>query len=504
MYSSKHSFFLSGHTHHPQAHIKLKPGSKLLDRFKIIRDIGHGRFGIVYHANDSALNEDVALKIIDSGHNQQSLNKIQLQNEIKNNKNILNFEHIIKVHDLHSINIDGTSMIILSMEYGDGGTYRDFLSETTNNHTKRHDMGIEYFLQGCQGVACAHDAGIIHLDLKPENLIFKNQILKVTDFGGAIHLNKISDSNKKLSSHPSEVGTPEYMSPERFIASGIDNLSPQSDIYSLGIILYELFHPNYKPPFTGTYSHIKNIHTKSISPDFSKIEGGYRHIIEKCLLRDPAKRYPTAYDLIEDISRLNNTNIGNPPRGNMAINMDSIFHEASTAFSLQKYDKATHILEQITEIDPHNKKAADLQSQINRRYNLAEECYREIQESIKSENKNLSDLGGMLLDAVKIYPDHPSGFLVQTKLAGLAKKYKQYVKESIEAIQQREWDLALILLKKAYAICADSSHIKHKIDILYQIKEMRAEIDEKISIGQFETALRIAKLIDFNAKKLLN
>ena len=110
----------------------------------------------------------------------------------------------------------------------------------------------------------------------------------------------------------------------------------------------------------------------------------------------------------------------------------------------------------------------------------------------------------MLLDAVKIYPDHPSGFLVQTKLAGLAKKYKQYVKESIEAIQQREWDLALILLKKAYAICADSSHIKHKIDILYQIKEMRAEIDEKISIGQFETALRIAKLIDFNAKKLLN
>ena len=221
-------------------------------------------------------------------------------------------------------------------------------------------------------------------------------------------------------------------------------------------------------------------------------------------MRDPAKRYPTAYDLIEDIGRLNNTNNGNSPQVNMAISIDSLFYEASTAFSLQQYEKASHILEQITEIDPHNKKAADLQSQISRRYNLAEECYCEIQESMKSEIKNLSDLGEMLLDAVSIYPDHPSGFLAQTKLAGLSKKYKQYIRESIEAIQQREWDLALILLKKAYAICADSSHIKHKIDILYQIKEMRAEVDEKIAIGEFESALRIAKLIDFNAKKLLN
>ncbi|HMX61466.1 MAG TPA: molecular chaperone DnaK, partial [Candidatus Sumerlaeota bacterium] len=221
-------------------------GSILVDpRFTIIEEINRGSMGIIFKAKDKTLDEVVALKILNDYLTADPAAVERFKREARAAKK-LSHPYIVRIHDMFET---GTKRFI-SMEYIEGTDLKRMLSERT---ALNDDQLVYYFLQICDALAYAHKLNIIHRDIKPANImITKQNNVKVTDFGIAKML-KSDDSTK---SGTAVIGTPLYMAPEQITGEGVD---PRSDIYSLGIMMYELVSGH--PPFYLGNIEYHHIHT---------------------------------------------------------------------------------------------------------------------------------------------------------------------------------------------------------------------------------------------------
>ena len=263
---------------------------KMISHYKIIEKLGEGGMGVVYKAEDTKLKRTVALKFLPLHLTTDETDKKRFLHEAQS-ASAINHPNVCVIHDIQEH--DDQQFIV--MEYVDGVTLRQKVQE---RQLELNEV-IDYALQIAEALKAAHEEGIIHRDIKSENIMVtaKNQI-KVMDFG----LAKLKGS-AKLTQKTSTLGTVAYMSPEQIQGQEID---ARSDIFSFGVVLYELMTSHL--PFQGeyeaalSYAILNNqpVPVRSIRPEVSP---ALEKIIDRCLEKDRIKRYQQADEIISDLHK---------------------------------------------------------------------------------------------------------------------------------------------------------------------------------------------------------
>jgi len=264
-------------------------------RYIIDQKIAAGSCADIYLAEDRQINRKVVLKIFADTDNLDLF-----KNEARFQDRLSDSDYAVRVYDFHKAICGAAELFLIATEYADGGSFRSWLNNNKDNYDNRLNEGLALFKQICQAVDAVHRANILHLDIKPGNFVFADGRLKVIDFGTAAFIHTFGDTIKMPDWQNFIPATAEYMSPELFTVSFADDLTVACDIYSLGIILFEIVHPDGRPPFTGSPQRVCSLHVNSgIGPEhLSRIDEKYRPVIRRCLQRDPQQRFASVSDLL--------------------------------------------------------------------------------------------------------------------------------------------------------------------------------------------------------------
>jgi len=277
-------------------------GKKLGERYMIQDHLGTGGFGAVYAAFDEVTNQKTALKIVvvpnDTEQSQHAAE--QVLQEYKLRQKINDFTHVIKCDDPRACDLNGLSLILLPMELAPDGSFRRWLQANPDKN-KRRAKAMAFFRQACLGVKAIHNAEQAHLDLKPENILIKDGRAKITDFGIGRFASLAAECDPEQLVRAG-MGTPRYMSPEQFEAARQQDVGASSDIYSLGVILFEILDGN--PPFDGSRSELQRRH-QTVTPSTLKgTAAPWARVVERCLAKAPDQRYDSVEALISDLDRV--------------------------------------------------------------------------------------------------------------------------------------------------------------------------------------------------------
>ena len=252
------------------------PGTILGERYRIIGLVGRGGMGEVYRADDLKLGQPVALKFLPQKLASEPACIERFYAEVRHARGV-SHPNVCRVYDVGEI--EGRHF--LSMEYVDG---EDLASLLRRIGRLPPDKAIEIARELCAGLAAAHDKGVLHRDLKPGNVMIDGRgRAKITDFGLAVGV----DDDKG----GAEVsGTPAYMAPEQLAGKGA---SVQSDIYALGLVLYELF-TGRKAFEAATLAEWRRKHAEEQPTSPSTVTPGFDPVVERvilrCLEKDPKAR----------------------------------------------------------------------------------------------------------------------------------------------------------------------------------------------------------------------
>lgn len=262
---------------------------KTILHYKIMEELGRGGMGVVYKAEDTKLGRFVALKFLPQHLTASQIEKARFLQEAKAAA-VLNHPNVCVIHEIQ----DQAEQPFIVMEYVEGQTLRGI------NFGKRIDDAIGYALQIAEALQEAHSKGVVHRDIKSENIMVnsKGQI-KVMDFG----LAKLKGS-AKLTQSSSTVGTVAYMSPEQLQGQEVD---ARSDIFSLGIVLYEML--TGQLPFGGDYDaaviySIMNEEPKPLQSRLPDAPSALLHILDRMMEKEPEDRYQTMSEILAELRRL--------------------------------------------------------------------------------------------------------------------------------------------------------------------------------------------------------
>ena len=268
---------------------RLKPGTVIADRYRIVEVAGEGGVGVVYRAVQIHMNKTVALKMLRNDDTTDAATFKRFQQEAKAASS-LNHPNIIQIHDFGVLDGDQAYMVM------------DFLEGRSLQLVIRERMSLErfghIFLQACDALEHAHQQGVIHRDLKPSNLLLINKdddkdFLVIVDFGLVKLLTQEED--QKLTTTGEVVGSPLYMSPEQCRALDVDG---RSDIYSIGCVMYQAL--TGFPPFLGgnpmdtMYQHMtKEPAALNDANKNTNVPEAVEHLVLKCMAKSPGLRYQT-------------------------------------------------------------------------------------------------------------------------------------------------------------------------------------------------------------------
>lgn len=265
-------------------------GKKLEGRYEITEQIGTGGMADVYKATDIVDNKLVAVKILkkEFAENEEFLRRFR--NESKAIA-LLSHPNIVKVYDVSF----SDKLQFIVMEYIDGITLKEYIE---NEEVLTWKDSVHFIIQILRALQHAHDRGIVHRDIKPQNImLFTDGTIKVMDFGIA----KFAREDERTTDQA--IGTVHYISPEQ--ARG-DDTDEKSDIYSVGVMLYEML-TGKKPfdtdnPISVAVMHMQNTaeRPRSVNPN---IPAGLEEIILRAMEKDAEDRYQTAADMIRDIEK---------------------------------------------------------------------------------------------------------------------------------------------------------------------------------------------------------
>jgi hypothetical protein len=275
-------------------------GTILHDRWRILSELGRGGMGEVYLAEHMRLGRKEAVKILKPSLAGDTQFVARFRREARA-VNRLRHPNIIAVYDFGQLP-DGR--FYLSMEYADGISVYKLLKDEEHVAVPR---ALNILGQLAYAVHHAHSRGVLHRDLKPDNLILlpEDDVLKVLDFGIAKIVSLDNVESVALSTGNQVWGSPRYMAPERVRGHGKD---PRSDLYSIGCIAFELILG--APPFVGTSDEIIRGHLQETVEPPSKwrpsldIPRELDALILRCLEKDPASRYQTAAELYAALTRI--------------------------------------------------------------------------------------------------------------------------------------------------------------------------------------------------------
>jgi len=259
-----------------------------ISHYTVLEKLGEGGMGVVYKATDTTLDRPVALKFLPPEISAGEQEKARFLQEAKSAA-ALNHPNICTIHGIEEH--QGKHFIV--MEYVDG----QMLSE--KRHSISFKQAIDIGIQIADGLAAAHEKGIVHRDIKPENIMIrKDGLVQIMDFGLA-KLRGVS----RLTREGSTVGTAGYMSPEQIQGQEVDH---RSDIFSLGVLLYELFTGH--PPFKGVHEtaityEIVNVDAQPMSAVVPALDPALDAIVLECLAKEPAERYQAVAEVSKELRR---------------------------------------------------------------------------------------------------------------------------------------------------------------------------------------------------------
>lgn len=256
---------------------------KKLGRYEIVRELGKGAMGVVYEGRDPNIGRRVAIKTARADVMEGSPVADEMMTRFLREAQaagVLNHPNIITIYDA-DIEDD---IAYIAMEFVEGGNLKDLMASPL-----RHDAArsVEIAAVLCEALACAHEHGIVHRDMKPANIMMPDGgAPKIADFGIA----HVSDST--LTQEGAMIGTPHYMSPEQFMGQKIDG---RSDLFSVGVILYEMI--TCERPFGGealstVMHHVIKTHPSppdELNYNVSPVLG---QVVMKAIAKRPAERYP--------------------------------------------------------------------------------------------------------------------------------------------------------------------------------------------------------------------
>ncbi|HTN81315.1 MAG TPA: Stk1 family PASTA domain-containing Ser/Thr kinase [Acidimicrobiales bacterium] len=335
-------------------------------RYELQRRVGRGGMADVFLARDQLLDRPVALKVLFPEFAQDPAFVERFRREAQAAAN-LNHPNIVSVYDWGEA--AGTYYIV--MEYIDGRSLADVLR---TEGRIRPDRAIDATVAVALALASAHTSGVIHRDIKPANiLITRDGQVKVADFGIARALNTAHEQD--LTQAGSVMGTASYFSPEQ--AQG-HQLDPRSDLYSLGVVLYEML--TGKPPFTGENPvsiAYKQVHERPVPPSqiVPTTPPGLEGITLQLLAKDPADRYANCGDLITDLRRVR---AGKPPLGATAARGTTAENEVTAAEAATAAAVAAGAGQATQNVDPTAYQPTRVEPAVPRTQNVPVTEYEEV------------------------------------------------------------------------------------------------------------------------------
>lgn len=261
----------------------------IIQQYEILEQIGEGGMGVVYKARDTKLDRFVALKFLTKNVGSSETDRQRFMQEAKAAAT-LNHPNICTIYDV----AEHEGQLFIAMEYIDGETLRD----RKNNISLK--QSIEIGIQISEGLAAAHEKGIVHRDIKPENVMMrKDGLVQIMDFGLA-KLQGVS----RLTREGNTVGTMGYMSPEQVQGFNVDH---RTDIFSFGVLLYELI--SGQSPFKGLHEtaiiyEIVNVDPEPVSIVKPDLPPDLDAILLECLAKEPDERYQSAKEIGKDLRKL--------------------------------------------------------------------------------------------------------------------------------------------------------------------------------------------------------
>ncbi len=264
-----------------------------LGHYDIVSELGRGGMGVVYKGYETSLNRYVAIKVLADSLAHDLSVKERFLREARSMA-ALNDPHIIQIYFIG----DDEGQTYFVMEFVDGESLGSVLKRETK---LKPEQAAKIVYQTAMGLTTAHDKGVIHRDIKPGNLMVTVRgAVKIADFGIAL---SAQDFSKKLTSTGEFVGTPGYLSPEVCQGKPVDQ---RSDIFSLGIVLFECLAG--RMPFTdesplGLMLEVVKAEIPDITSLNKEVDPELSRILTKMVAKDPAERYQSCHELIDDLSR---------------------------------------------------------------------------------------------------------------------------------------------------------------------------------------------------------
>jgi serine/threonine-protein kinase len=282
--------------------LAMRRGDLFASRYELLSTLGKGGMGVVYLARDQQLDEEVALKVLRPDvlkDDPTILDRFKKETKLARR---ITHRNVLRTHDFGETG--GTAYI--SMEYLEGVTLKDLIA---SKGALPIGVGLRIAKQMCQGLEAAHAQGVVHRDIKPQNMLILPETgdLKIMDFGIA----RVSDMKEDatpgasgLTTAGTVMGTPDYIPPEQAQGSPADF---RSDIYSLAVVLYEVF--TGRLPFTAdTIMKVVLAHIRNPPPPPRTVNDHIPAALEEVILRglqkEPSARYQTVEDMARDLDEV--------------------------------------------------------------------------------------------------------------------------------------------------------------------------------------------------------
>ncbi|MBL8945806.1 MAG: serine/threonine protein kinase, partial [Myxococcales bacterium] len=309
---------LIGDTDAPRADATLRRGV-VLGRYIVLERIGAGAMGVVYAAYDPELDRKVALKLLraeSSATGSESVGRARLLREAQAMAKV-SHPNVVAIHDVGEADVGGHGIVYLAMEFIVGASLFARLEAARVGRPQGHAMVLEWFIAAGRGLAAAHDAGLVHRDFKPENVIVGDDgRVRVLDFGlahadlvGALVVAEATRGtfNPRLTETGVIMGTPFYMAPEQFAGAEVD---ARADQFAFCASLYEAVYG--ERPFHGdSLASLARAVTQGVvrPPSHRQVSGGLRRALLRGLAPRREDRWPSMYALLAALERLSSRRV---------------------------------------------------------------------------------------------------------------------------------------------------------------------------------------------------
>jgi len=493
------TFFLSTS---PQ---KEGPGATLqrdakLGQFLIQEDLGRGHLGHVYLALDTLSGRDVAIKVVSLKSPSAALASATLKREKAVCDRIQDHRHVVKMHDIHVVCEHDGEILVSSMEYGDGGTLRNWLRLHRTARRIRREQGLPCFQQICEGVRAIHDAGVTHWDLKPENVVLVGGVWKVSDF----HLSDfMADPTLRQSARSRNgaattiFGTPAYMSPEQWRSSHRATVDRRADIYSLGIILYEILDPRCRRPFRGDRETLRELHIRSSPPPVPGAGKTESSVVRRCLQKSPAERYPSIDELLNDLGDCSSCR-GPDPEVKSKKEVTKVWQDTLRSFRDGRVNHAQRLCRRVLEGRADDIEAQAMFEGLQERDRHASELYAMVEQGLNGGD--LDELSVRLKEATAVCPDHPWGRVLQIRLEVRTQQYREAIQGGLQAMERRNWAAALLCFEKAQLLNPRASIVAMMLAYLKERTEL--VIKDAVSSGRRRPGTRVEEYVGLAPRAL--